>query len=609
MEGYSNDAIPSSANYSANSPNVNEVVNCVNEGAAESVPPPSDPSMSKPPVAPSSKRSRNLTSSVWEHFTQIGGGENRSSCNYCKHELKAGGRSGTTSMRNHLASCPKENSQDIVECLKKQKQLSLTTNNDGKVRFGNFTFDQEVSRKELASSIIMHEYPLSMVDHIGFRKFVSSLQPLFKMVSRNTIKDDVLRIYGSEKERMQIVFDKLKSRIAITTDLWTSNQKKGYMSITAHYIDELWVLQSRVLSFIYMPTPHTMDVLASNLMDALTSWNIETKVSTITVDNCYSNDVVKDGLSIIENSIERIRSSVAYWSASPSRVEKFEDMARQMKIPFSRKLCLDCKTCWNSTFLMLKTTILYKDVFPRLQLRDKNYSHLPSDYDWSMAEIIAEKLEVFYNATKLFSGRNYPTSNCFFVQIGLLRTSLVKWCNDDDLFIKSMATKMFEKFENNSRHSRTSSSSSSKVTVSNVPTSQQEDFSKLVAFLNESSTNSSTVNSELDHYLEEATLPWSQDFDILNWWKTLGIRYPTLQKIAKDILAIPVSTVASESAFSTSGRVVSPHRSRLHPNTLEALMCSQNWLWNSNENEGSPPNLDASSYCLCITEEDVGESN
>ena len=48
--------------------------------------------------------------------------------------------------------------------------------------------------------------------------------------------------------------------------------------------------------------------------------------------------------------------------------------------------------------------------------------------------------------------------------------------------------------------------------------------------------------------------------------------------MARDILAIPVSTVASESAFSTSGRLINAHRSRLHPNTLEALMCSQSWL-------------------------------
>jgi hypothetical protein len=50
--------------------------------------------------------------------------------------------------------------------------------------------------------------------------------------------------------------------------------------------------------------------------------------------------------------------------------------------------------------------------------------------------------------------------------------------------------------------------------------------------------------------------------------------------IACDIYAIPVSTVGSESAFSTSGRVLSEHRSCLTPRMLEALMCSQDWLRN-----------------------------
>ncbi|WJZ86557.1 hypothetical protein VitviT2T_006002 [Vitis vinifera] len=49
--------------------------------------------------------------------------------------------------------------------------------------------------------------------------------------------------------------------------------------------------------------------------------------------------------------------------------------------------------------------------------------------------------------------------------------------------------------------------------------------------------------------------------------------------IVHDIYAIPVSTVAFESAFSTGGRVVSKHCSKLHPDSLEALMCAQSWLW------------------------------
>ncbi|XP_060675824.1 zinc finger BED domain-containing protein RICESLEEPER 3-like [Ziziphus jujuba] len=61
--------------------------------------------------------------------------------------------------------------------------------------------------------------------------------------------------------------------------------------------------------------------------------------------------------------------------------------------------------------------------------------------------------------------------------------------------------------------------------------------------------------------------------------KVNAMKYPTLHNIARDILAIPVSTIASESTFSTGGRFVSPHRSRLHPKTVEAFMCAQDWLW------------------------------
>ena len=74
-------------------------------------------------------------------------------------------------------------------------------------------------------------------------------------------------------------------------------------------------------------------------------------------------------------------------------------------------------------------------------------------------------------------------------------------------------------------------------------------------------------------------MPSTSQFDILSWWKNNQGKYPILAKIARDFLAIPVSTVASESAFSTGGRHLSPHRSRLHPSTVEALVCTQNWFW------------------------------
>ncbi|KAJ0099186.1 hypothetical protein Patl1_20090 [Pistacia atlantica] len=65
--------------------------------------------------------------------------------------------------------------------------------------------------------IVLHEYPLSMVDHYEFRRFYSNMQ-LFKVVSRNTIKKYIFKIYDVEKEKTMKLLNKNRSRIAITLD-------------------------------------------------------------------------------------------------------------------------------------------------------------------------------------------------------------------------------------------------------------------------------------------------------------------------------------------------------------------------------------------------------
>lgn len=67
-------------------------------------------------------------------------------------------------------------------------------------------------------------------------------------------------------------------------------------------------------------------------------------------------------------------------------------------------------------------------------------------------------------------------------------------------------------------------------------------------------------------------------FDILLWWKDNADVYPVLSLLARDVLAMQVSTVASESAFSAGGRVIDPYRSRLDPEIVEALICTKDWI-------------------------------
>jgi hypothetical protein len=70
----------------------------------------------------------------------------------------------------------------------------------------------------------------------------------------------------------------------------------------------------------------------------------------------------------------------------------------------------------------------------------------------------------------------------------------------------------------------------------------------------------------------------SDKFEVLLWWKTHQEVYPVLSILARDVLAIQASTVASESAFSAGGRVIDPFRSRLEPEMVEALICAKDWV-------------------------------
>ena len=48
--------------------------------------------------------------------------------------------------------------------------------------------------------------------------------------------------------------------------------------------------------------------------------------------------------------------------------------------------------------------------------------------------------------------------------------------------------------------------------------------------------------------------------------------------MARDVLAIPISTVASEATFSAGGRVIDPYRASLSSNTVQTLVCGGDWM-------------------------------
>ncbi|WRX22749.1 HAT [Theobroma cacao] len=108
------------------------------------------------------------------------------------------------------------------------------------------------------------------------------------------------------------------------------------------------------------------------------------------------------------------------------------------------------------------------------------------------------------------------------------------------------------------------------------------DSSASVALLNEFKRYKIAIGrekdkSKLEKYLSlnEPDATNSDDFDVLIWWKLNSHKYPTLALLARDVLAIPLSTVASKSAFSISGRVLDAYRSSLMPKMVQAFIYAQ----------------------------------
>ncbi|KAM0841860.1 hypothetical protein ACQ4PT_058742 [Festuca glaucescens] len=190
---------------------------------------------------------RKLKSPVWDEFERVlVGGKMKAECQWCHNKLVGETKDGTSHLRAHLATCAARQTTTAW----KQAKLKLTKGEDGKVNVENYVFDQELCRKQLALMLCCHEYPLSIVDHAGFRKFCSILQPMFKVVSRKTIRKDIIEMHEGQRDKMIKYFANFKNRVAVTSDLWTAgHQRRGYMAVTAHYIDGSWNLKSFLLRY------------------------------------------------------------------------------------------------------------------------------------------------------------------------------------------------------------------------------------------------------------------------------------------------------------------------------------------------------------------------
>nr|XP_043622006.1 zinc finger BED domain-containing protein RICESLEEPER 1-like [Erigeron canadensis]XP_043622007.1 zinc finger BED domain-containing protein RICESLEEPER 1-like [Erigeron canadensis] len=459
------------------------------------------------------KKPKRLTSVVWNHFERVRKAEGcYAVCVHCQKKLSGSSNSGTTHLRNHLMRCLKRSNFDVSQILaakRKRKEdpvpianvsydevqrkeenimpIAYKFDQDSKieeaVNFGSVKFDQERSRLDLARMIMLHDYPPAMVEHLGFKIFVKNLQPMFEVMTTGVIESDCLTIYAKERQKVFDIIRNLHGRIGLAVGMWSSPENVDFLCLTANYIDDNWRLQRKVLNFLTLDSSQTEDALSDLVIKCLMDWDVDRKLFSMTLDDCFSYDdiasrtkswlsqnrpllkngelfdmrcashlvksLIHDSMESLKDLTQKIRESVRYVKSLSVTQGKFDEFAQQVGITTEKRLSLDNPWRWNSTYLMLETALEYRNAFDVLQEHDSAYTISLSDEEWQWASSVTSFMKLLFEVTNVFTHSNskYPTANIYFPEICDVHIQLIDYCKNPDEFISSLATKMKIKFD------------------------------------------------------------------------------------------------------------------------------------------------------------------
>ncbi|XP_052620804.1 zinc finger BED domain-containing protein RICESLEEPER 2-like [Lactuca sativa] len=428
-----------------------------------------------------------------------------------------------------------------------QTQLAFQYGDENKLP--TWKFDQNESQKALAHMLVVDELPFSFVEGAGFRYYNSVTQPLFKVPCRKS---------------------------------------------------------------------HRGVDIGKMVEKCLTEWEIE-NVFTISVDNA----MVQDGIKKVDKAVEIVRWAVKWIRQPPSRIHKFTEFAKVANPGITKHLKRDVPTRWNSTYHMLEIAQAYQKTFERYDLDEFDFwceiekagLSIPSSSDWERARniyisFVRSWMMLFPSSLcDIALARNMKFDKYFgdiekmnlllYFALILDPRNKVKYLVillEDRYGEKGVEAKkkyimdsMYELYNDYIKiHSPSSTSSTAESTTSSLIIGKRQNPDFMAPNLplrnklrEKMKTNIVESIGELEKYLQESVEDDLEMFSILDWWKVNSSRFMVLSLMARDVFVIPVSTVASESVFSTSGRVLDPFRSSLTPKIVESLICTQDWIQGS----------------------------
>ncbi|KZV18921.1 hypothetical protein F511_17827 [Dorcoceras hygrometricum] len=395
---------------------------------------------------------------------------------------------------------------------------------------------------------IIDEHSFRIVEGEGFRLLMRIAEPRWTVPCRKTVASECFKLYDKEKVLMKKLLK--NQRLSLTTDCWSSIQNLGYLTLTAHFIDDDWKLQKRILNFSLVEN-HRGQTIGRIVESCLVDWRFD-KIFTITVDNASSNCgaieylkycnwsdpimsnkyihvrcaahivnlIVKDGLKDQDFSIQRIRNAMKFVRSSPQRNKKFQERVLFEKI--------ECK---KGQVVLMHLTIKRMQNSDDLVMKEMTYS-------------MHEKFEKYWVDS---------TCRNNLLLLGVVFDPRYKFKHVKFMDVKLELEALVGDYVNRLSSSE-NVASTEMMEMSNSKDGEEFDDEDTMSCLDSQFTmklqqeQSVETKYELTRYLHEACEK-DHHLDILYWWKSNSSRYPIMSKVTKDVLAIPVSTVASEQSF------------------------------------------------------------
>nr|XP_022910860.1 zinc finger BED domain-containing protein 1-like [Onthophagus taurus] len=438
--------------------------------------------------------------------------------------------------------------------------------------------------------------PFTIVEDVGFKKFISAINPDYQLPSKKYITQTVLpgayeMAYNNLKELNNI------KAVCLTTDTWTSRNTTCFLSLTAHYITNDYELHN-----------------AANIKKAI--------IDDLQLNHfrCYAhtlNLVAKKGINNIELITSKLRVIIGHFKRSTSDNEKFFIQQRQPypnKNP--RKLIQDVVTRWNSTFYMLERFCeLEEAIRTTISLIKKELSVITSD-EWDIIKELVTILKPLENVTNIICGEKYVTASLAVVLTDGLLATYTDFKNQDftDVIIsvvKSILNGLYVKLNNLEDNNSLAlallldprfktlgfSNSVSVETATNLlqslvaqsiadsntnkknithkpinvdPHSIWKTFEKQLIKQQPVAGNSSQAIIEVQRYIELPTIERTENS--LVWWNKNFHNFPNIANVLQQKCITVATSVPSERIFSKSGFILSDRRNRLGEKNLEKIL-------------------------------------